>query len=314
MLILSSHAYFYGSCPPTYLSSQSLDIISVQASSVASESAFSNKCKSVNKTNALLNTLDFEEGVLDDELQQNESIPLSDEEIALDASSEDTMRSSIPFLFILVKEGLHNAFEEAVKMMITGVMSLSITLVPHWIRIVKSIASWKTLVARFSNDAFLLEANLLTIGGRLISYQVMLGILYLLSIDFRAPESSLQDIRVKQFAIKAYNPCPSSKMALELFSSPKRPWYSHRNLNHGKKEVSIQMHVVALIFRFGKKYGIGGDSSFFNKALFRWCDISSFFKLLLGISFKIGSSLGMLLKRKTSGLCYYYFGSLVAYE
>ncbi|GKB34349.1 hypothetical protein Tco_0879291 [Tanacetum coccineum] len=35
--------------------------------------------------------LDFEEGVFDDEVQQNEAIPLSDEEIALDASSEDTM-------------------------------------------------------------------------------------------------------------------------------------------------------------------------------------------------------------------------------
>ncbi|GKD65840.1 hypothetical protein Tco_1307948, partial [Tanacetum coccineum] len=35
--------------------------------------------------------LDFEEDVLDDEVQQNEAIPLSDEEIALDASSEGTM-------------------------------------------------------------------------------------------------------------------------------------------------------------------------------------------------------------------------------
>ncbi|GKB61770.1 hypothetical protein Tco_0917956, partial [Tanacetum coccineum] len=35
--------------------------------------------------------LDFEECVFDDEVQQNEVIPLSDEEIALDASSEGTM-------------------------------------------------------------------------------------------------------------------------------------------------------------------------------------------------------------------------------
>ncbi|GJS40291.1 hypothetical protein Tco_0565334 [Tanacetum coccineum] len=34
---------------------------------------------------------DFEEDVLDDEVQRNEAIPLSDEEIALDASSEDTL-------------------------------------------------------------------------------------------------------------------------------------------------------------------------------------------------------------------------------
>ncbi|GJW28650.1 zinc finger BED domain-containing protein RICESLEEPER 3 [Tanacetum coccineum] len=35
--------------------------------------------------------LDFEEDVLDDEVQRNEVIPLSDEEIALDASSEGTL-------------------------------------------------------------------------------------------------------------------------------------------------------------------------------------------------------------------------------
>nr|GEX48073.1 hypothetical protein [Tanacetum cinerariifolium] len=35
--------------------------------------------------------LDFEEDVFDDEVKQNESIPLSDEEIALDASSEGTL-------------------------------------------------------------------------------------------------------------------------------------------------------------------------------------------------------------------------------
>ncbi|GJS95551.1 zinc finger BED domain-containing protein RICESLEEPER 2 [Tanacetum coccineum] len=35
--------------------------------------------------------LDFEEDVFDDEVQQNEAIPLSDEEIALDASSEGTL-------------------------------------------------------------------------------------------------------------------------------------------------------------------------------------------------------------------------------
>ncbi|GJT47789.1 hypothetical protein Tco_0973946 [Tanacetum coccineum] len=40
--------------------------------------------------------LDFEEGVFDDEVQQNKAIPLSDEEIALDASSEGTMSPGGP--------------------------------------------------------------------------------------------------------------------------------------------------------------------------------------------------------------------------
>ncbi|GKB55870.1 hypothetical protein Tco_0912056 [Tanacetum coccineum] len=40
--------------------------------------------------------LDFEESVFDDEVQQNEAIPLSDEEIALDASSEGTMSPGGP--------------------------------------------------------------------------------------------------------------------------------------------------------------------------------------------------------------------------
>ncbi|GJX21580.1 putative reverse transcriptase domain-containing protein [Tanacetum coccineum] len=40
--------------------------------------------------------LDFKEGVFDDEVQQNEAIPLSDEEIALDASSEGTMSPGGP--------------------------------------------------------------------------------------------------------------------------------------------------------------------------------------------------------------------------
>ncbi|GJV25508.1 zinc finger BED domain-containing protein RICESLEEPER 2-like protein [Tanacetum coccineum] len=63
------------------LSRMAMDIISVQASSIASVSAFS--------TN-------FEEDVFDDEVQRNEAIPLSDEEIALDASSEGTMSPGGP--------------------------------------------------------------------------------------------------------------------------------------------------------------------------------------------------------------------------
>ncbi|GKE41397.1 zinc finger BED domain-containing protein RICESLEEPER 2 [Tanacetum coccineum] len=64
-----------------FLSRMAMDIISVQASSVASEFAFS--------TN-------FEEDVFNDEVQQNEAIPLSDDEIALDASSEGTLSPGGP--------------------------------------------------------------------------------------------------------------------------------------------------------------------------------------------------------------------------
>ncbi|GKE44145.1 zinc finger BED domain-containing protein RICESLEEPER 3 [Tanacetum coccineum] len=52
------------------LSRMTMDILSVQATSVASGSAFS--------TN-------FEDEILDAEVQENEAIPLSDEEIAIDA-------------------------------------------------------------------------------------------------------------------------------------------------------------------------------------------------------------------------------------
>ncbi|GKA68433.1 zinc finger BED domain-containing protein RICESLEEPER 2 [Tanacetum coccineum] len=100
------------------LSRMAMDIISVQASSVASESAFSTSGRvlSIRRTRLtpaslemcmclkdhldakerkqdkcpLETPLDFEEGVFDDEVQQNEAIPLSDEEITLDASSEGT--------------------------------------------------------------------------------------------------------------------------------------------------------------------------------------------------------------------------------
>nr|GEU34617.1 hypothetical protein [Tanacetum cinerariifolium] len=40
--------------------------------------------------------LDFEEDVFDDEVQRNEAILLSDEEIALDASSEGTLSPGGP--------------------------------------------------------------------------------------------------------------------------------------------------------------------------------------------------------------------------
>ncbi|GJX45467.1 zinc finger BED domain-containing protein RICESLEEPER 2-like protein [Tanacetum coccineum] len=106
------------------LSRMAMDIISVQASSVASESAFSTSGRvlSIRRTRLtpaslemcmclkdhldakerkqdkcpLETPLDFEEGVFDDEVQQNEAIPLSDKEITLDASSEGTMSSKGP--------------------------------------------------------------------------------------------------------------------------------------------------------------------------------------------------------------------------
>ncbi|GKB58237.1 zinc finger BED domain-containing protein RICESLEEPER 2 [Tanacetum coccineum] len=105
------------------LSRIAMDIISVQATSVASESAFliSRRVLSIRRTrltltslemcmclkdhldaperkqdkSSLENAVDFEEEILDAEVQQNEAISLSKEEIALDvASSEGTMSGS----------------------------------------------------------------------------------------------------------------------------------------------------------------------------------------------------------------------------
>nr|GEW99278.1 zinc finger BED domain-containing protein RICESLEEPER 2-like [Tanacetum cinerariifolium] len=105
------------------LSRMAIDIISVQATSVAFESAFSTSgtVLSIQRTrltlaslamcmcltdhldaqelkqdkSSLENPVDFEEEILDAEVQQNEAIPLSEEETALDAaSSEGTMSSS----------------------------------------------------------------------------------------------------------------------------------------------------------------------------------------------------------------------------
>ncbi|GJU22195.1 zinc finger BED domain-containing protein RICESLEEPER 2 [Tanacetum coccineum] len=101
------------------LSCMAMDILSVQASLVASESAFSTSGRvlSIRRTKLtptslemcmclkdhldakerkqdkcpLETPLDFEEDVFNDEVQRNEAITLSDEEIALDASSEGTL-------------------------------------------------------------------------------------------------------------------------------------------------------------------------------------------------------------------------------
>nr|GEV90668.1 zinc finger BED domain-containing protein RICESLEEPER 2-like [Tanacetum cinerariifolium] len=75
------------------LSRMTMDIISVQATSVASESTFLTKHKQ--HKSGLENPIDFKEEILDADVQQNEVIPLSKEEIAIDvASSEDTMCGS----------------------------------------------------------------------------------------------------------------------------------------------------------------------------------------------------------------------------
>nr|GFD37957.1 zinc finger BED domain-containing protein RICESLEEPER 3 [Tanacetum cinerariifolium] len=101
------------------LSRMAMDLISVQTSSVAFESAFSTSGRvlSIKRTRLTLASLemcmclknhldakerkqdkypleiplDFEEYVFDDEVQRNEAIPLSDEEITLDASNEGTL-------------------------------------------------------------------------------------------------------------------------------------------------------------------------------------------------------------------------------
>ncbi|GKC40778.1 zinc finger BED domain-containing protein RICESLEEPER 3 [Tanacetum coccineum] len=99
------------------LSRMAIDILSVQATSIASESAFSTSgmVLSIRRTRltpaslemcmclkdhldaqerkqdkSILETpVDFEEEILDVEVQENEAIPLSDEETALDAASSE---------------------------------------------------------------------------------------------------------------------------------------------------------------------------------------------------------------------------------
>ncbi|GJZ43935.1 zinc finger BED domain-containing protein RICESLEEPER 2-like protein [Tanacetum coccineum] len=103
------------------LSRMAMDLISVQANSVASESAFSTSGRVLSirrtkltpsslqmymclndhldaqerkqHTSALENALDFEDDILDAEVQEKDSTPLSDEEITLDAASQGTMAS-----------------------------------------------------------------------------------------------------------------------------------------------------------------------------------------------------------------------------
>nr|GEW82683.1 zinc finger BED domain-containing protein RICESLEEPER 2 [Tanacetum cinerariifolium] len=112
------------------LSRMAMDLISVQASSVASESVFSTseRVLSIQRTRLtpaslemrvclkdhldakerkqdkcpLEIPLDFEEDVFYDDVQRNEAIPLSDEEIALDASSEGTLSPGGPRYYYMM--------------------------------------------------------------------------------------------------------------------------------------------------------------------------------------------------------------------
>nr|GEU85126.1 reverse transcriptase domain-containing protein [Tanacetum cinerariifolium] len=113
------------------LSRMAMDLISVQASSVASEFAFSTSGRvlSIRKTRLtpaslemcmclkdhldakehkqdkcpLEIPLDFEEDVFDDEVQRNKAIPLSDEEIALHASNEGTLSPGGPRDYVKIR-------------------------------------------------------------------------------------------------------------------------------------------------------------------------------------------------------------------
>ncbi|GJS58687.1 putative RNA-directed DNA polymerase, eukaryota, reverse transcriptase zinc-binding domain protein [Tanacetum coccineum] len=167
-----------------------------------------------------------------------------------------------PFLFILVMEGLHNAFEEAVgNGLITGnakdmdniirvlhvfYLASGLKLNIHKSNIygigvnkdevlsmasnagciagdipfnylglpigsnMKSIASWKTLVDRFHMRLSSWKANLLSIGGRLTLIKSVLGSL-------------------------AFQPCSSSKMALEVASFPNALWVQVIKAYHGQR-------------------------------------------------------------------------------
>nr|GEZ35658.1 zinc finger BED domain-containing protein RICESLEEPER 2-like [Tanacetum cinerariifolium] len=79
------------------LSRRAMDLISVQASSVASESAFSTSGRVLSIRRTRLTPASLEICMcLKDHLDAKEPIPLSDKETALDASSEDTLSPGRP--------------------------------------------------------------------------------------------------------------------------------------------------------------------------------------------------------------------------
>ncbi|GKA21497.1 zinc finger BED domain-containing protein RICESLEEPER 2-like protein [Tanacetum coccineum] len=75
------------------ISQMARDILSVQATSVASESAFSTSADRVQHTSNLENSLDFEAEILEEEVQEHEAIALSDEEVALDEAASEARSS-----------------------------------------------------------------------------------------------------------------------------------------------------------------------------------------------------------------------------
>ncbi|GKD65766.1 zinc finger BED domain-containing protein RICESLEEPER 2-like protein, partial [Tanacetum coccineum] len=75
------------------ISQMTRDILSVQATSVAFESAFSTSVERVQHTSNLENSLDFEAKILEEEVQELEAITLSDEEVAMDEAASE-VRSS----------------------------------------------------------------------------------------------------------------------------------------------------------------------------------------------------------------------------
>ncbi|GKD55936.1 zinc finger BED domain-containing protein RICESLEEPER 2-like protein [Tanacetum coccineum] len=83
------------------LSRMAMDLISVQATSVASEFAFSTseRVLSIRRTRLTPTSLKmyFEEEILDEDVQENEAMPLSDEEIALDEAASEARSNGSGF-------------------------------------------------------------------------------------------------------------------------------------------------------------------------------------------------------------------------
>ncbi|GJY42255.1 zinc finger BED domain-containing protein RICESLEEPER 2-like protein [Tanacetum coccineum] len=75
------------------ISQMTRDILSVQATSMALELAFSTSAKRVQHTSNLENSLDFKEEILEEEVQEHEAIALSDEEVALDEAASEARSS-----------------------------------------------------------------------------------------------------------------------------------------------------------------------------------------------------------------------------
>nr|GEV17368.1 hypothetical protein [Tanacetum cinerariifolium] len=174
------------------LSRMAIDLISVQASSVASESAYSTSGRvlSIRRTRFTLASLemcmclkdhldakerkqdkypleiplDFEEVVFDDDVKQNEAIPLSDEVIELDASSEGTLSPrGPPYDYMMTSEAEDvlplKTVEEVVarerekKAMTTLLMALQEDHLAKLHKMVDAKEMWEGIKSRFDvND------------------------------------------------------------------------------------------------------------------------------------------------------------------